>query len=249
VHKRLAILAQAWWRKPGNAERAGTFSADYDGCLAVWDLNSDRRSPAWADFPRKLITCLATSPDGKYLAAGDQQGVQFYDLADGRKLNFCECARKWTSYEKLEEGWTQRGGSGGGVPYEYVKSFTVHDLRFSPDGGRLYAAVDEGRIYSFDVSTGRELGVWEGHEGAVVALALRPDGNLLASGGADRTVRLWDTVSGQELAAWEAHRAEVSALSFDAAGDWLASGSTDGAVRLWNLPWVHQELVRLGLEW
>jgi serine/threonine protein kinase/WD40 repeat protein len=249
VGNRLAILARAWWQSAGNEpQRGGTYSSDYDGCLAVWNLNSDRRTPVWTDFPRKLITCLATSPDGKYLAAGDQRGVQFYDLADGKKLQFFECARKWTSYEKLEEGWTQRSGSGGGLPWEYVKSFPVHDLRFSPDGTRLYAAADEGRIFSFEAATGRELAVWEGHEGAVLALALHPDGKLIASGGTDRTIRIWDADSGQELAAGEAHRAEVSALAFDAEGAWLASGSSDGSVKLWNLPWVRQELARLGLE-
>src|SRR5262249_27312890 len=38
---------------------------------------------------------------------------------------------------------------------------------------------------------------FQGHRGAVNAVAFRPDGKQLASGGADRMVRLWDVATGE----------------------------------------------------
>jgi WD40 repeat protein len=47
-------------------------------------------------------------------------------------------------------------------------------------------------IRLWDVSTGRELVRWEGHEAAVTSLTFHPDGNTLVSGSEDGTLKLWN---------------------------------------------------------
>ena len=67
-------------------------------------------------------------------------------------------------------------------------------MAFSPDG-RILAAGSESGVFLWDVDTGRQLAVFEGHARRVAALAVAPDGQLLASvsvGDEDGTVLLWD---------------------------------------------------------
>jgi WD40 repeat protein len=90
---------------------------------------------------------------------------------------------------------------------------------------------------------------WQGHDGAVLAVAVSHDGRTLSSGGEDRMIRLWEMPTGRALAAWEAHDAGIAALAFRPDGRALASGSADGQLKLWDLPTIRRELAGLGLDW
>jgi WD40 repeat protein len=61
---------------------------------------------------------------------------------------------------------------------------------WSPDGRTL--AVGDRKIQLIEVATGKLRREYEGHQGAILALAFSPDGGLLASGSADTTVLVWD---------------------------------------------------------
>jgi len=112
-----------------------------------------------------------------------------------------------------------------------------------------------------EVETGREIGVWRGHQGPVTTLALDPEGSYLASGGEDHTICLWLLPSrdelnrrvfptdGHQLYRWEAHKTTVSALAFAPVwGSTLVTGGADGAMKLWNILSIRRELETLGLS-
>ena len=68
---------------------------------------------------------------------------------------------------------------------------------FSPDGGFLATAVDDGSVRVWDVETGKELRLLPSHMlGGCVAFS--PDGNLLAAPGPKREVVVWDVATGQK---------------------------------------------------
>lgn len=68
---------------------------------------------------------------------------------------------------------------------------------FHPAGGHLATASFDGTWRLWDVRTGTELLLQEGHSRAVYCLAFQADGALVASAGLDALVRVWDCRTGK----------------------------------------------------
>ena len=103
--------------------------------------------------------------------------------------------------------------------------------------GRVLAAcsgTDETTIRLWDVASGQELGVLEGHRAYVIALAFWPDGKTLASAGADQTIRIWDVEEKRTLSVLRGHRAEIHRLALLPVQNTLISGTKDGTVMVWD---------------
>jgi WD40 repeat protein len=64
-------------------------------------------------------------------------------------------------------------------------------IAFAPDGLRL-AFGDGPVVRVFDITTGKEVAAFEGHTGAVTAVAFAGDGKRLVSASADTTALVWD---------------------------------------------------------
>jgi WD40 repeat protein len=71
-------------------------------------------------------------------------------------------------------------------------------LAFSPDGKLLASGEVDRKVRLWDASTGKQIGILEGHTKQVAALAFSPDGKTLFSGGYDRSIRLWDVALGRQ---------------------------------------------------
>ncbi|MCI0377973.1 MAG: hypothetical protein L0215_10225 [Gemmataceae bacterium] len=77
----------------------------------------------------------------------------------------------------------------------------VFGVAFSPDGKQVAAGAWDGTIAIWDVDKQKPLREWEGHEGAVRALAYSSAG-ILASTGKDNQIRLWDAATGKSRQAF-----------------------------------------------
>jgi RNA polymerase sigma factor (sigma-70 family) len=144
--------------------------------LRFWDVATgrvlrDKGDGGWA-------SCLAVSPDGKYLAACcpserimDSARIKVWDLATDR----------------LVHSFVRKGHEPSAVA-------------FSPDGKLLAAGYrHDGAIRFWDLARGKEVRVLTGHPLGVRCLAFSPDGSRLASGGAldDGSLFLWDAATGK----------------------------------------------------
>ena len=66
----------------------------------------------------------------------------------------------------------------------------------------------------FEVATGNEICICEGHTHHVLSVAWRADGRMLATGGADKAIKIWEFPSGDQKRTIGGFGKEVTSLDF-----------------------------------
>lgn len=200
------------------------------GELLTWDAASGTQTHTLvsAAYP---MSSLALTPDGKQFAVtGWREVVSLWNAADGK------LAQSITS--GLPPGKDNRG----------VTESSVRAAAISPDGRYVLAANNDLKLRLSELVTGKELRVFEGHNGSVAAVAFSPDGQLAASGGGfrdtmfkgvvsmqyDGTVRVWRVATGETVRVLSGHTSAVSSVAFSPDGRQILSAAPD-SVRLWDV--------------
>ena len=158
------------------------------------------------------VWALAFSPNGRFLAAGDDEGtVKIWDV------------QRTTLVTELE-GDTVR----------------VDALVFSPDGSTLASAGYHGLIKLWNISDWTLLGTLQ-NRGTAYTLDFFPDGEVLASTG-HAAVTLWSVESGEAIVPLTGHAAWVYGAALSTDGKILVTGGDDGTVRVQNIESYLQSL-------
>ena len=209
-------------------------------CIGVWWYDVSTMTPiALWDTGRGYISAVSFSPNGKWLATGDGDGlVKVWDVQRGICIS------------EMERDEVER-------PYHIVSR-----LVFSPDSQRL--AVSSARDYILYVhhpGTGEQLAKfhddpkksrWWG--GTPRPIAFSADGSLLACTMPDESLRVhtdnsgyirlpkdstefiavWNVETGEQLACLTDTERFVDSLCFSPCERFLVSGVRDGTVRVWS---------------
>jgi len=164
---------------------------------------------------------IAFSPDGRWIAAGvEDGGIYLWDAATGA----------------LAGGPIQTGGP-------------VFSVAFAPDSGSIaasYILLDFIYETGQDIFGSSKAGVWTVGDrslrflislgddiGLPFAVAFNPDGHgTLATGGGDGLVQFWDPAGSPNRRSVLANAGSVLSLSYDRSGTSLVSAGTDGTTRL-----------------
>lgn len=192
-----STVTDVQWR-PGSGKEL--VSSSYGG-LALYrpSVADPTRSFEW----KGSTLAVAWSPNGKYIATGDQDStVHFWIHESGVDLQMFGYP---TKVRELAWDPTSRYLATGGGP-----AVTVWDCAGKGPEGTRPASL-------------------EAHEDAVTDLAFQKKGSLLASGGEDGIVVLWRPGTRDPVAA-EAMEEAVTRLSFSSDDAKLAVGGEDGRV-------------------
>ena len=222
-------------------------AASQNGTVYLMDVKT-RAQTALRGFNSTLFS-LAFSPGGQALAVGTGEGqIHLRDLSGGTERLLLGHKQAVWALAFSSDGKLLASGSRdntvrlhplGASPRKplvlQAGARGITAVAISPDGKQVAASSNDGFIYIWRASDGRQLKRIQGHEGGVSDLSYNHDGTVLASVGGDRITALWDMRSGLRKAAFTDHGENVKCVAFSPDGKLLATGARDNIVRLWDL--------------
>ena len=161
------------------------------------------------------------SPDGRHIVSELSDGtLRIWDVATGRQV-------------------------GDSLKVEFFNVIDETDKRnkrcqcvsFSPDGACVAWGVNTGRVFKWNVVTGRDVGAHNmGFVWGVKAVAFNPDGKRIVSGTDINTICIWDAATCDLIGeSWEGHTDDVTAVAYSPDGKYIVSGSKDSTIRIWDV--------------
>ncbi len=222
----------------------------------IWLHKAEDLTPLRQLTEEPYVTALNWSPDGKTIAASDNDGlIHLWDVETAENvLELRGHVRVVTSVTWDPFGNLLASGSwddtiriwdtANGEVIQMIEiergATTDYAITWSPDGEQFAAQGEEG-ISIWDADTGVLRSSWPyNYETSVVKWS--PDGRIIAAGRFGGEVDLWDAATGEHLNTFIADNYSVEALAWNPTSTLLASNGFfpsgevgDGRLRIWDV--------------
>lgn len=228
-------------------------SASDDHQAIQWNLVQNN-SFQQLDVAPAPVGSLAYSPDGRWLATGDDKGrIRIWDthtaksipplppLHDGPvvALAYSDDGRYLASASENKQliFWELKSNPTDALPKpKPIKDQTevILALAFKPDSHQLVSATESGAVEVWDVEAGQRKFSLPLSDKAFRSVAYHPAGKLIALAGDSGKILVLDVDSKSKTLDLVADGQSVYALRFSPDGKWLATAGHD-AVYLWEV--------------
>jgi WD40 repeat protein/transcriptional regulator with XRE-family HTH domain len=189
---------------------------------------------------------VSFSPDGKYLATANMDGVStVWEIDTSSKvLSLMPVeALPPKAIDYSPDGKLLANGGDEGIVHVWdAKQGTelfsrelggiIHALSFSPDGKFLAAASEDGGIKVWDAGTG-EVVSSPPRQSGMYSISFLADGRY-ATAGQDGTARVWDPLTGQQALLLAGPNSTVISVDGSPDGKRIITGAYDGNLRIWD---------------
>jgi WD40 repeat protein len=178
--------------------------------LIVWDVTHEQELVQAAAPDNRLYPSVVVMPGGQKVAMPIRGTAGFFDVGTGKLVNRSSA----------------------------VQVNTATSLAISSDGGVLALAggrATNSHVAIWQLATGKELAVLQGHSDTVSSLALSHDGSMFVSGSWDGTVKVWDVAAGKERTTLQGSIGPVHCLALSPDDKTVAAGGSNGTIQVWNL--------------
>jgi len=153
------------------------------------------------------VRAVAFSPDAKFLASRDDQGVVCLWSVATQNLIYSFSGR---------QVW-------------------IYSIVFSPDGQTLALTEHSQLIQLWSTDSGKLLRELHAGTSAVTSVAFAPNGQILASAGYGHSLNLWSASDGQLIHRFTGLRVTPRMVAFAPNSQMTAAATDDNSVRIWSI--------------
>lgn len=236
-------------------------TATRNGQIQYWDLQTGAalKQPFWLPLPttadrnpstgRSLpppstraasqTSLLATTPTASPAMDNPDPLTGFALSLEGRWLATTQVSGRVNIY-RLQPDQTFE------LIHSLPQSGRVEQLAFSPLSNRLLG-IDHDRVLIWDLGTGEQVQVLQGHQGAITQARFSHDGWQVATSSWDHTIALWQVNTGTLVQRWS-HQNPVTAIGFSPNDRALVFAGQDGTLAKLSLTRTGQPQVLQRLE-
>jgi WD40 repeat protein len=214
----------------------------------IWRISTCEKPPVIRNLNSERVGNFVFSPDGKLMAGGCKDNrVRIWNVQTleekfrikgvGFVVAFEQNGRRLLVADEAGTAswWDFATDKREALPgYEAIGEIT--SVEFSAQKHIAAVGHKNGTIQLLNINSGKVLGTYRGHRGAVLSLTFSPDGKTLASGARDKEIRLWDVaVTNESRQICAEHKGAVAGLAFSVDGRTMVSGCSANTIKFWDV--------------